>query len=203
MTRIRVLVFTVGLILVAGPICAQAGMAVDFAAPGLDVTTGNWSLGWAFTVNQPMIVQSLGFYDDQKNGLIQVHDVGIFNAAQQLIVFGQVTPSDPLVSWWRWTNVTPTLLVPQELYQIGAVTGAENYSGLPVGFVVDPQVNYLLDSYFNPPNGVLTYPNTSQGVVGDFGPNFSTDAVPVPAPGALLLLVPGLVSVLGLRRRFL
>ena len=202
MKSVRILVLTVGLILIAGPICAQASMAIDFANPTVDLTNGNWSLGWAFTVNQPIMVQSLGFYDDQKNGLTQLHDVGIFNAAQQLIVVGQVTPNDPLLSWWRWTNVTPTLLVPQEQYEIAAVTGAENYTWAPTGFVVDPQVNFALDSYFTPSNGVLTYPNASDQIVGYFGPNFSTEPVGViPVPGSLLLLVPGLAGVLGLRRR--
>ena len=202
MRSIRVLVFMVALILAAGPISAQAGMAIDFTSPTIDSTNGTWSLGWAFTVNQPVLVESLGFYDDQKNGLTASHDVGIFDSAQQLVVSGTVTPNDPLASWWRWTEVTPTLLVPGESYQIAAVTGTENYTWAPVGFVVDPQVNFLLDSYFSPSGGgVLTYPNSSDQIVGYFGPNFSAEVAAIPAPGALLLLLPGVASVLRLRRR--
>jgi len=200
MKNIKVLVFTVGVCLIAWPVCARASLAVDFTNPPLDTSDGfSWSLGWAFTVNEPILVQSLGFYDDQKNGLTESHDVGIFNSAHALIVSGQVQPSDPLISWWRWTDVTPTWLVPQEEYQIAAVTGpTEKYAVHIADLVVDPRVNYLLDSYYSVTSGVLMYPDASGLSVSTFGPNFS---IPVPAPGALLLLVPGLAGVFGLRRR--
>jgi len=202
MKSIRVLVFAISLILIAGATSAYAGLAVDFTSPGVDSTNGNWSLGWKFTVNEPIVVEALGFYDDQKNGLTQTHDVGIFNSAETLIVSGQVQPGDPLVSWWRWTTVTPTTLVPGESYQIAAVTGDENYTYIPTGFVAAPEVNFLLDSWYLPPGGgVLAYPNSTDNLVGYFGPNFATEVVSVPAPGALLLLIPGVAGVLGLRRR--
>lgn len=200
MKSIKVLVFTIGLVLIASPICARAGLAIDFANPTVDLTNGNWSLGWAFTVNEPIAVDALGFYDDLQNGLTQLHDVAIFDAAQAMVVSGQVAPGDPLISWWRWTAVTPTVLVPGMQYQIQAVTGAENYTWAPIGFVVDPRVNYQLDSYFTPPGGMLVYPDASDRVVGYFGPNFSITRV-VPVPGSLLLLVPGLLGVIGLRRK--
>jgi len=195
-----VVLLMAGLILVVGVNHAQAGLAVDFTSVTTDYTSGNWSLGWSFTVNQPVTVTALGFYDDLQNGLTQSHDVAIYDAQQQIVVSGQVVRGDPLVSWWRWTQVQPVVLVPGIQYEIVAVTGAENYTWAPVGFVNDPRVNYLVDAYHTSAGGVLMYPNASAGVVGDFGPNFSlTNAIP--APGALLLLAPGLMTLVGLRRK--
>jgi len=199
MKRSNAFLFAVGLALLAGPVCAYADLAVDFTNPGQEWNNGNWSLGWKFSVNAPLTVEALGFYDDQKNGLTEAHDVGIFDSTGALIVSGRVQPNDPLESWWRWTGVTPTTLVVGEEYQIAAVTGTENYTWAPAGFVTDSQVNFLFDSYWTPANGVLTYPNGSDGVTGYFGPNFSTQLVPL--PGSLLLAIPAFASVFGLRRR--
>lgn len=177
-----------GLILAVGANYAQAGLAVDFTSVTTNATNGNWSLGWSFTVNQSVTVTALGFYDDLQNGLTEPHDVAIYDAQQQIVVSGQVVRGDPLVSWWRWTQVQPVVLVPGVQYEIIAVTGAENYTWAPVGFVADPQVNYLADAYHTPlGGGVLAYPNRSDGVVGDFGPNFLlTSAIPAPGGAAII-----------------
>ena len=190
-----------GLILAVGVNHAGAGLAVDFTSVTTDFTNNNWSLGWSFTVNQSVTVTALGFYDDLQNGLTQPHDVAIYDAQQQVVVSGQVVRGDPLVSWWRWTQVQPVVLVPGVQYEIVAVTAGENYTWGPVGFVTDPQVNYLVDAYTMPAGGVLAYPNFSDGVVGYFGPNFLLTSA-IPAPGALLLLAPGLMTLVGLRRKF-
>ena len=197
--NIAVMLFVVGVVSAVGANHAHAGLAVDFASAPSDYTSGSWCLGWSFTVNQPVTVTGLGFYDDLQNGLTQSHDVAIYNAQQQIVVSGQVAPGDPLASWWRWTDVAPTALVPGIQYAIVAVTGSENYTWTPNGFVADPRVNYLVDAYHSSAGGVLAYPDASDGVVGYFGPNFSMDVVP--APAALALLVPGLMTLVGLRRR--
>lgn len=196
-----VMFLVTGLILAVGANYAQAGLAVDFAnfMPDTTTNTGNWCLGWSFTVNQPVMVTGLGFFDDFQDDLTQSHDVAIYDAQQQIVIAGQVAPGDPLVSWWRWTDVAPTTLAPGIQYEIVAVVGSENYTWDPAGFVADPRVNYVVDAYYTPAGGVLAYPNASDGVVGFFGPNFSMDIIP--APGALALLVPGLMGLVGLRKR--
>lgn len=202
MRSMQVLVFVAGLTLMVAPISLGADLGVDFTSPTTDFTNNNWSLGWGFTVNESLVVQALGFYDDLKNDLREAHDVGIFDSTGTLIVSGQVQPGDPLMSWWRWTNVTPTSLVAGQSYQIAAVTGGENYTWNPTGFVVAPEISFLQDSFYNPPGGVLMYPNSSNALTGWFGPNLSLEEIVVPLPGAVVLLALGLMTV-GLKRKSL
>ena len=189
--------------LMAGP--AVAGVAVDFNSVNTDFTNGNWSLGFEFTTNAPVNVTALGFYDDLKNGLAERHDVGIYDAVGNLLVSTQVTNADPLTSFFRFHNITPLNLPAYQNFYIMAVTGSENYTWGTNGFVVDPSITFGVDMYFSPANGVLTFPNKSDGLTqalggGWFGPNFMTSAVPLPP--SVLLLGPGLLWLIGYRRKF-
>src|SRR5436309_3045285 len=75
--------------------------AIDFTSPTANYTNGSWSLGWEFTVNQAIDVTSVGFYDDQRNGLTAGHPVGIFDAATNLLASATVAPGDPLTGFFR------------------------------------------------------------------------------------------------------
>jgi hypothetical protein len=187
-------------VLLASP--ALAGLAVDFTGVNVNFTNGNWSMGWEFTTNGPVTVQALGFYDDNKDGLTQNHDVGIYNAAGVLLVSTTVLTTDPLVSFFRMHNVASTVLPGSDTYYIMAVTGSENYTWLTNGFTVDPSINFVQDAYFTPPGGVLAFPNgfNVTGADGLFGPNFSTTGV-APLPSTLVFLGSGLVGLIGLARR--
>ncbi len=192
-------------LLVAG--FAYGGMiAVDFTTPTIDFTSASWSLGWEFNVNTPIWVTRLGFYDDQKNDLADAHAVGIWDANQNLLVSGTVSPGAPLRSWWRWVSVTPTLLAPGGNYRIAAVTGNENYTWDPSGFTVDPAIAYVTNRYpLNPPHWVLTYPDvTDERTTGWFGPNFEFETElqgVIPEPATLGLMGLGLGALLVAARR--
>jgi hypothetical protein len=199
---VRVLLALSLVAFMAGP--AMAGQAIDFQSVNIDFSNGNWSLGWEFTTNGPVTVAALGFYDDLKNGLTQIHDVGIFDANQVLVAFAQVSNADPLLGWFRYHNITPVVLQAGQSYFIQAVTGDELYTWGTNGFVVDPSINFIQDAFVAPAAGVLAFPNTFGnlgGVDGWFGPNFSTDAVFAPVPGSLILLGSGLLGLFGIRRR--
>lgn len=171
-------------VLMALPVPGVAGLAVDFTTPTVDFTNGQWSLGWEFSVLAPFRVTQLGFYDDRKNDLTQAHDVGIWDPNAVLLVTGTVQPGDPLISWWRWTSVTPVVLTPGTGYRIAAATLDENYTWNPEGFVTDPSIQFLMDRWIA--SSVLAYPTNSSGGVGIFGPNFSGQTIPEPATYALL-----------------
>ena len=171
-----------------------ATLAADFTSPTVDSTNGSWSLGFEFNVNIPFVVTELGFYDDFQNDLTQSHDVGIYNAGGTLLVSGTISPGDPLVSWFRWTSVTPTLLPVGNGYRIAGVTGAENYTWSPTGFTTDPSITFVADRYTS--SATLVFPADGPvGVNGFFGPNFAGN--PVPEPGTFALLAAGLIAGIG------
>ena len=124
MRGFRTVILATCMILIMGSGFAQAAPTADFTSPTVDYSDNSWSLGWAFTVNQPITVTALGFYDDLKDGLTESHYVGIFDAGQNLVVSAQVTPGNPLNSWWRWTQASPTVLTTGTEYRIAAVTGS-------------------------------------------------------------------------------
>jgi hypothetical protein len=179
-------------------------IAVDFSGVTTNFTNASWSLGWQFNVVRPIWVTRLGFYDDLKNGLQETHEVGIWDSNQVLLAYAVVSPSDPLVSWWRWaTLATPVLLGPGSDYRIAAVTGSENYTWAPVGFVVGSDITFVTDRFFGPTTS-LTYPLFSEGRVGWFGPNFEYEyqvGSVVPEPSTLGLVMLGALVLGHLRAR--
>lgn len=178
---------------------ASAGtLAMDFTAPTTNFTNGLWSLGWEFNLTQAVTVTQLGFYDSNKDGLTERHEIGIYDSLGTLLVSGIVGPGDTLVSWFRMTNVAPTVLAAGNGYRIAATTGGEDYTWDPTGFVTDPRVQFVTDRYTS--SGSLVFPEFSSEVTGWFGPNFATGAA-VPEPSTYAMLGSAIAALAMLRRR--
>lgn len=175
----------------AAPENAQAA-AIDFTAPTVDTTNNTWSLGFKFSTNKDITVNSLGFYDDLKNDLTESHDIGIFDEIGNLLVSGTVNPGDVLDGWFRYTTVASTKLQAGKTFFIAATTGSENYTYDPTGFAVDPNINYLGTAYTVSSSLVFPSFDSFDTTKGYFGPNFDYEATtPVPTPA----LLPGLVGL--------
>jgi hypothetical protein len=159
--------------------------AFTFTSPTLDMTNGEWSLGYEFSVNSPITVTQLGFYDSGQDGLLQSHDVGIYDTSQNLLVSGTVAAgtTDPLVDYIRYTTVAPTSLG-IGVYFIAAATDTDNYTWDPSGLVSAPQVTWLQDAFVL--SSVLAFPSGGPDEhTGIFGPNFQFSAAPEPSSMAL------------------
>jgi hypothetical protein len=190
-------------------VSAHAGLGIDFAAPSTNqtCTSGNsYSLGWEFTVgSQPLFLKSLGQFAYGTDGiLVDSHPVGIFDTAGNLLVSTTVTTADPLSGWWRWSSVESSniQLAAGQTYIVAAPTIRDYYTFNPIGFTVNPLITY--DAARWEFSTLLVFPtNVEPGVTaGYFGPNIDFRAAPVPVPPSLFLLAPGLLGIIGLRRRF-
>lgn len=158
-------------------------------APGTD-----YSLGWKFTANSNMAVTAFGWWDNNHDGLVQSHDVGIWtDGGGTLLGSGTVAGGlgGTLVGDFRYTDLGgPILLTAGQSYVIGGVNGTEDYLYGTVA-TTSGSLTYNEDRW--DPASILTYP--SQTAPGSenayFGPTFAFAAVPEPgtyAMGAGMLL---------------
>jgi hypothetical protein len=180
------------------PAASAGTLALDITG-GRVYTDYSWSLGWQFTVNSPITVDGLAFYDNTDT---QSHLVGIYNdTTQALLVSTTVTTANCGIGTAPWcvNSVAPTLLG-IGTYDIMAVTGTDNWVYSPTTLTTIPQIAFVQDEWYDPPTDALTFPNSTNGNQGDFGPSFTVESG-VPEPASFLLIGGGLLLAAGLRRR--
>jgi hypothetical protein len=185
-----------------------AATAVDFTGTTVDWNDGNnYSLGWSFTANQDLYVNSLGVYAAPEFGtgnriFSESHAVGIFDAAKNLIASTTVSNANALNGYFRYnTLVTRVQLTAGSTYYIAAAMGADQYTWDTTGFTVNPLISYT-GSFYTAGNS-LSFPATADDMNlmanGTFGPNM--DVTPTPIPAAFWLLGSGLGMIGVIRRK--
>ena len=93
--------------------------AADFAVSISDLTgIGPFGLsgtgGWEFTVNSPITVTQLGFFDSGQDGLVDAHPVGLWDLSQTLLVSGTFDS----VTSVRWAKLAARDLAHATVVQI-------------------------------------------------------------------------------------
>jgi hypothetical protein len=181
--------------------------------PGISIDT--W--GWSFTTANTITVTSLGWSDYGNDGLMDPHQIAIWDTSGNLLLSGTVPAgtADPLVSGFRFDSfITGMATLAPGAYVIGGSASLHDYMTL------------TLEPYGpNGGNGTVTF---GQGITyihtrsgngfafpiyeraekdwGAFGPNFqyAIGAGPstAPEPSTMLLGVLASLILLGWKRRY-
>ena len=166
-----------------------------------NTTSGDWTLGYQFTVgSQPIQVNALGYFDDSENGFTSTHQVGIWNLNGTLLSSAVVNNNSAVDDFFRWTPVNPISLAANTTYKVAGTTGSDFYSWENPGFTVGAGITFNRDVY--KPGG-FGFPTDSEGRSainpGIFGGNFSYTVVP--EASTLTLAIVGLLGIGRLRKR--
>lgn len=185
---------------------AQTETALSFTGGSTYAWPGA-SIGWEFSITQPITVTALGYYDQGSDGFGEDHLVGIFPAGNNsVLVSTTVTSGDSLQDGFRYASISPFELQPGNYVVVGrSPTSAD----LGISFATQqtaPQIDYVQEWYLY--SGSFELPTDSWDADGgNFGPNFQFSVAeyrPVPtisrlASAALVLVLLG-IGFLGLRR---
>ena len=105
---------------------------VGFYADTSNFAVSNFNVGWSFTVNSPIVVTSLGYFDGGSLGLNESHNVGIYTSTGTLLTSATVAAgtAEPLVAstgtqpanGFRYQAISAYILAPGS-YSIAGLVG--------------------------------------------------------------------------------
>ena len=173
---------------------------------GIEATDSRaFTIGWEFSLSAPVTVSHLGFLDVGEDGLLESHDVGIFDTATTNLLVSATVPSGTgatLTSGFRWVSIAPFVLGVGTYRIGGTISGAnEPWIFQASGTTAASPVTYLGGGYEIVGSG-LNYPSIGPfNGEAHFGPNFQFDEEGVPEPSTLTLAAAGLIAAALVRRR--
>ncbi len=157
---------------------------IDNLSGGTNSGNGSWTLGYEFNLSKTSVIDALGSYDQNGDGLNGRYDIGLWDTSGNLLSTASVSGSgDPLVSSFRWADIADITL------------GQGNYIVASAGAWSTNGDNYFYSGSYT--TNVLTYVNnkyrvgsslqfpisSAAGVAPGFlGGNVSFETTSVPAP---------------------
>lgn len=205
-------------LIATGTVLTLSASAVH-AQKALDITGGQafantgFNLGWSFSVTSSSVsVDGLGIWDESSNGLLNNHEVGIWNSSGTLLTSTTVTNANSTASssalpagQWLFTDITPISLQ-VGTYTIGALystTGTEDSWRESTSNTTAAGIDYG-DRLFDLGNTFARPTLSGSGTSGYIGPNFRiASAVAVPEANTFTLALPalGMIGAVVIKRR--
>jgi len=188
---------------------AEAGAsAVTLTTVGATFSTnGQYTLGFEFMVTEAVQVVALGVFDGGASGLSSPAQVSLWldDQAGTLLASTEVAAGvgAALVGQFRETTIAAVVLLPGNIYVVGAYLPAGEATALNMGGdsstgSFDARLTRVVDRHWD---GGQDFPLGSDGIAGAawLGANFQLAAVP--EPGSAGLLVAGLLGATLRRHR--
>jgi hypothetical protein len=182
-----------------------ADPVLSFSGSTAPANAFNQTVGWEFDVLNTITVTSLGWYDQNSDGLLLAHTVGIWDSSGNLLTSVLVAQgtTDPLVGLFRTAAITPIVLTPGTNYIVGGQEfSTDNEQLFGPASTTDSRIAFDKGEHSNADNlfELPTIPTGNPNCC--WGPSFSVDAAAnVPEPsGVSALLAAGVLAMLVARR---
>jgi hypothetical protein len=173
------------------------------------------SIGFVFTTNEAVNITSLGYYDENQDGFLTDHEVGIFDSNGQLLVSTILAAGSgaSLVGHYRYSSVPAITLAAHSSFVTAATTFGPldgwaygNQGSTITGFIIDPSINVASDAsrFIYQSDNILRAPDQMFGHTIYGGPNFIGTAIEVsgvPEPASAALALSGLAGLLFFSRK--
>lgn len=173
-------------VIAASPVVSAAPIAAIDPGPVSNVSAGQFTVGWAFTVNESIRITELGYYDFGQDGLDASHAVGFWTSSGTLLASGTVANLDPLDGEFRYTDIGD-IVIGSGNYVVAGFNSANADEYVAVSsFTTPSEITWLEGRFLS--GGSLQFPTSVDltGTASVFGASFRFEAVPEPASLALI-----------------
>jgi hypothetical protein len=159
------------------------------------------TFGWSFAVNGPISVTSLGYYDENQDGLDTDHEVGIFDSNGVLLISTTVSSGTggTLSNGFKMASITPLSLAAGTYTIAGFSQNTTDRALFNATLTTAPEISFI-EGYIYTFDPQFAFPQTTVSGISLTSVNFEFDAE-TPEPSTMLLSL-GAFAALGLKKRF-
>ncbi len=169
--------------------------------PGVTVTStqyaldNDYTIGWRFSTNSTLIINSLGMFDEGADGLNGAHQVGLWSDAGVLLASATIPAgvAGTLVGVHRYVNIAPVVL-PPGTYRLAGLVNVNVGDPYPYNSTATfhPNVTWISGTWT--PSSTLVFPiNLGNTGVAYFTANFLEEPTVTPTLGQWGLIILGLL----------